>query len=434
MTRYVVVLSREAVQEEIERLSSSEALHNSESLCKLLRYLAEQSLSSPGATIKEYQIATEVFHRSSDFDPQLDSVIRVQAGRLRTKLASYYASEGEDDHIVVELPKGNYALHFRENGNKKPKPAEAPPSEPAPLHEQPAMPPPEVAAPSRLQSLALPVLAALLVVALIFIGYLLAGRKPAVVSPAIAVTPIEAPAAYHLFWSRFLGTPDEPWVVFSNATFVGRPETGLRYSNAASGSGDGSGGRIFDHYTGVGEVLAVHDLDDVFATLHGRVRVKRGSLFSLDDLKQNNLIFLGSPAENLTLRDIPSTSHFVFQRLSSGPRAGDLSIATISPHAGEPAFSLASPADQPLTEDYAVIGLKHGLEPSHMVLIIAGTTTFGTQGAVEYLCRQESLEELLARLGVKKAEDLRPFEALLRIRISRGVPVETTLVGVHQSD
>jgi hypothetical protein len=69
-----------------------------------------------------------------------------------------------------------------------------------------------------------------------------------------------------------------------------------------------------------------------------------------------------------------------------------------------------------------------------MVLIIAGTTTFGTQGAVEYLCRQESLEELLARLGVKKAEDLRPFEALLRIRISRGVPVETTLVGVHQSD
>jgi hypothetical protein len=208
----------------------------------------------------------------------------------------------------------------------------------------------------------------------------------------------------------------------------------MRYYNASAGAAGEAHGRFFDHYTGVGEVLAVHDLDDVFATLHGRVRVKRGSLFSLDDLKQNNLIFLGSPAENLTLRDIPSTTHFVFQRLASGPRSGDLSIATISPKAGEPAFSLASPADQPLTEDYAVIGLKHGLESQHVVLVIAGTTTFGTQGAVEYLCRQESLGELLSHLEVKKAEDLRPFEALLRIRISRGVPVETTLVGVHLSD
>ena len=96
-----VVLSREAVLEQVERLARSEVLHNSESLCKLLRYLAEQSLEHPGATIKEYQIATEVFHRSEDFDPQLDSVIRVQAGRLRTKLASYYAGDGTEDLIVV---------------------------------------------------------------------------------------------------------------------------------------------------------------------------------------------------------------------------------------------------------------------------------------------------------------------------------------------
>jgi len=430
VTRYVVVLTREAVFEEIERLSDSEALHNSESLCKLLRYLAEQSLDHPGATIKEYQIATEVFHRSSDFDPQLDSVIRVQAGRLRTKLASYYASEGEEDRLIVELPKGNYALHFRENPPKKSKPVEMPE---AALHEHHAVPS-EEEHPRPWPIPAIPVLGVLLAAALVCILFLLVGRKPAVVSQAAALDQSHAPAAYQIFWGHFLTTPDEPWVVFSNATFVGRPETGLRYYNSVSDPGGQSRGPVFDHYTGVGEVLAVHDLDDVFAALHGRVRVKRGSLFSLDDLKQNNLIFLGSPAENLTLRDIPSTSHFVFQRVASGPRTGDLSIATVSPQAGEPAFSLASPADQNLTEDYAVIGLKHGLEPSHLVLIIAGTTTFGTQGAVEYLCRQESLEELLSRLGVKKADDLHPFEALLRIRVSRGVPVESTLVAVHKND
>lgn len=418
------MFTRELVIEEIDRLSRSEALHNSESLCKLLRYLAEQSLDNPGAAIKEYQIATEVFHRSSDFDPQLDSVIRVQAGRLRTKLASYYGAEGENDRIIVELPKGNYALHFRETTLKKSKPSDAIDSR----HQQPSEQP-VIKEQPRLFTLAVPVLGALLIVAVACLVFLLVSRKPAGGS-SINAADSHAPAAFQNFWGQFLTTPDQPWVVFSNAAFVGRPETGMRYYKSASDTKE----KVFDHYTGVGEVLAVHNIDEVFSTLHGHVRVKRGSLFSLDDVKQNNLIFLGSPAENLTLLDIPSTTHFVFQRLASGPRAGDLAIATVSPQPGEPAFSVASPSEQPFTEDYAVVGLKHGLESSHLVLIIAGTTTFGTQGAVEYLCRQESLQELLSRLDVHKPGDLRPFEALLRIRVSHGVPVETTLVAYHKSN
>lgn len=416
------MLNREVVLEEIERLSASAALHNSESLCKLLRYLADQSLQNPGATIKEYQIATEVFHRSSDFDPQLDSVIRVQAGRLRTKIASYYAAEGKDDPVLIELPKGNYTLHFREN------PRKAKTADPATTHASEEHLSAEPAAGARRTPVLVPLLSVLLVLALIAIGVLLTGRKAVVAAPTV---PGQAPAPYRIFWGRFLASPEEPWVVFSNATFVGRPETGLRYANAPATTPAQPQGRVFDHYTGVGEVLAVHELDTVFATLHGRARVKRGSLFSLDDLKQNNLIFLGSPAENLTLRDIPTTRYFVFKRLTEGPRKGDLSIANVTPLAGEPQYSLASPSDQPLAEDYAIIGLKRGSESSRLVLIVAGTTTFGTEGGVEYLCRQDSLQELLNRLGVKKPEDLGPFEALLHIRISRGVPVETTLIAVR---
>ncbi|MDR3763207.1 MAG: hypothetical protein P4M01_03845 [Acidobacteriota bacterium] len=419
------MLNRETVLEEIERLSASAALHHSESLCKLLRYLAEQSLDNPGATIKEYQIATEVFHRSTDFDPQLDSVIRVQAGRLRTKLAAYYSSEGEEDRVFVELPKGNYTLHFRENP-KKIKSPETPAEVPAEDHSAFA------AAPnSRRPSLLVPVLGFLLLLAVAIIAALLLSRKPVAAAPAL-LTPAPAPAPYRLFWGRFLASPEEPWVVFSNATFVGRPETGLRYANAAATTPAESQGKVFDHYTGVGEVLAVHEIDGVFAALHAHARVKRGSLFSLDDLKQNNLIFLGSPAENLTLRDIPTTTSFVFKRLTEGPRKGDLSIANVAPQPGEPQFSLASPSEQTLTEDYAIIGLKRGNESSRLVLIVAGTTTFGTEGGVEYLCRPESLQDLLNRLGVKKPEDLSPFEALLRIRISRGVPVETTLIALRK--
>src|SRR5437763_16795458 len=98
--------------QQIEKLTKSHSLHSSESLCKLLHYLAEQSLDHPGSALKEYQIATEVLGRSAGFDPQSDSTVRVQAGRLRMKLAEYYTHEGPDDPIVVELPKGCYSLAF----------------------------------------------------------------------------------------------------------------------------------------------------------------------------------------------------------------------------------------------------------------------------------------------------------------------------------
>src|ERR1700738_4907707 len=108
----VQVPQREQYLAQIDRLLNSHVLHGSESLCKLLRYLAEHALDHPGSSLKEYQIATEVFGRSPNFDPQSDSTIRVQAGRLRLKIAEYYASEGAEDPIQVEIPKGTYVLSF----------------------------------------------------------------------------------------------------------------------------------------------------------------------------------------------------------------------------------------------------------------------------------------------------------------------------------
>src|SRR5579863_3751827 len=108
--------------QQIDNIIKSHSLRGSESLCKLLQYLAKQSLSDPEAPLKEYQIATEVYGRHADFDPQTDSTIRVQAGRLRVKLADYYATEGAADPIVVKIPKGNYHLIF-ESRSVEAKPA-----------------------------------------------------------------------------------------------------------------------------------------------------------------------------------------------------------------------------------------------------------------------------------------------------------------------
>ena len=423
----VTVLDRTLIESEIEKLVNSPVLHGSESLCKLLRYVAQHALDHPGAPLKEYQIATEVFGRQDSFDPQLDSMVRVQAGRLRAKLAEYYSGEAAaEDPVIVELPKGTYVLAFhpRVPGAKNHSTPGQDQRHDSQLREEHAASAQQI---PRKWAIAVGVLAVLLAAALTVMAALLFPRKAGETSANLNRAGI--PAAFPTFWKGFLTGTEEPWVIFSNARFAGRPDIGMRYYVPSRDAGEA----ILDHYTGVGEVLAVHELDRVFALLHQEIRVKRGSLFSLDDAKNNDLIFIGSPSENLTLLDIPSTQEFTFRQIPSGTRRGNTEIVNVHPRAGEPKEFLASPNTEPLTEDYAVVALVRGINEGRSELILAGTTTLGTQAAVEYVSRQQSLEELLLRLSVSKSGDLKPFEAVLRVKIVRGVPVQTELIALRKS-
>ena len=178
-------------------------------------------------------------------------------------------------------------------------------------------------------------------------------------------------------------------------------------------------------------MLAVHALDGVFGQLKTELRVKRGSLFSLDDAENTDLIFIGSPSENLTLLDVPSSKEFVFRKVNDGPRAGNMEIVNVHPGQGEPLTYIATPGNIPLTEDYAVVALVHGLNPEHSELILAGTTTIGTQAAVEFVTRESYLSSLLERMKVRKTSDLRPFEAVIQVKVARGVPVGSSLVALR---
>jgi hypothetical protein len=414
------VSERDRLLEQINRLVSSQALHSSESLCKLLRYLAKHVVDHPGTPIKEFQIATEVFGRPDDFDPQLDSMVRVQAGRLRSKLTEYYSSDGLEDPIVVELPKGTYVLSFHHRNNST---AKSPQGITNGVVSKEAL---ETSSERRWGTEVIS-LSIFLAAAILVIVWLMATRNASPAGLASEVEPV--PAAFRVFWKGFTSGPEEPWVVFSNAAFIGRPETGMRYRDATRDAG----AYILDHYTGVGEVLAVHELDRVFGLLHRRIRVKRGSLFSLDDAKNNNLIFIGSPVENLSLLEIPGTQEFVFEQFTAGPRKGDHAIINRHPQPDEGKEFFATPSGVPLTEDYALLGLVKGMNQGQSVLILAGNTTIGTQAAVEYVCRQSSLEELLLRLSVSQNGDLKPFEAVIRAKVARGVPVETELVAIRKT-
>jgi hypothetical protein len=413
---------------QIDKIVHSHSLRKAESLCKLLLYLADHAITHPGVSLKEYQIATEVFGRPATFDPQTDAAIRVQAGRLRLKLSEYYSHEGLADPIIVEMPNGVYALTFHQRETPaliaQPVPVAALPSL---VEAHASRRSAEIsAAPttSRKSIVVASVLALALAVSLAVIAVLTMSLRNRAARPS---EPTPA-AALRTFWTQFVSGPDAPRVIFSNAAFVGRPETGMRYMDPAHDSRD----VILDHYTGVGEVLAVHELDKVFAQLNHSIEVKRGSLFTLDDAKENNLIFVGSPAENLTLLDVPGSQEFVFKRLEAGPHKGELGIVNVHPEAGQPEIFYPSNSSQPLTEDYAIIALVHGLNPERHMLILAGTTTIGTQAAVEYVCEKDSLEELLRNLSVRTGSDVKPFEALLRVRVARGVPVGVQLVAVRR--
>jgi hypothetical protein len=419
----VRLTERTQFQAEIEKLVASHALHGSESLCKLLRYLGKHAMEHPGVPVKEYQIATEVFGRQADFDPQLDSMVRVQAGRLRTKLSEYYNTEGAADRLIVELPKGSYAVAFHERTNG------------AGLHANGGVatgawannPVESVAAAAKRRYL-VPTLSVALVGTIAVIGWMGWARPSAGVpgtSEAGASAPVPEPI--RIFWKGFARGPEEPWVIFSNAAFVGRPNSGMRYYDAAKDSK----APILDHYTGVGEVLAVHYLDTVFAQLHRELRVKRGSLFSLDDAKNNDLIFIGSPSENLTLLEIPSTTEFVFKKVESGPQEGNVEIVNVHPAKGEAANYILGPSNTALAADYAVVALVKGINPEHSELILAGTTTIGTQAAVEFVTRENYLDELLKKMNVKQPSELKPFEAVIQVKVAKGVPVESTLVALR---
>jgi hypothetical protein len=403
---------------QIEKITHSHTLRKAESLCKLLRYLADHALTQPNVSLKEYQIAVEVFGRPENFDPQVDSAIRVQAGRLRLKLLDYYSHEGLTDPIIVEMPNGGYALSFHNREMLVPIAVPAPTRFPLPVES----PKPRSSARGwivAVTSLSLALGAALAAVAALSVALNSAGTRPQ--------SEAAVPVALRGFWSQFAASPDAPLVIFSNAAFVGRPETGMRYLDPARDRHD----LILDHYTGVGEVLAIHELDRVFNLLNRSIELKRGSLFTLDEAKRNDLIFVGSPAENLALLDLPGSQEFVFERLDSSPHKGDLAIVNVHPEPGQPPVFYPSDSSQPLTEDYAIIALVHGLNPARHVLILAGTTTIGTQAAVEYVCARYSVEELLRRLAVPVGDEVKPFEALLRVKVTRGVPVGTQLVAVR---
>lgn len=102
-----------SVQEELQRILASPTFLNARRPSEFLRFIVEGTLAGQ-ERIKEYLIGVEVFDRPQDYDPKDDPVVRIEAGRLRKKLAEYYAGPGANDTLIIDLPKGGYVPVFYE--------------------------------------------------------------------------------------------------------------------------------------------------------------------------------------------------------------------------------------------------------------------------------------------------------------------------------
>ena len=105
--------SPEDVRAQVEKILLHSEFAKSERIQDFLRFIVEEKLGGRAEGLKGYTIGVEVFGRDESFNPQIDPIVRVDAGRLRRKLQLYYSEEGRNDPIYIEVPKGSYVPVWR---------------------------------------------------------------------------------------------------------------------------------------------------------------------------------------------------------------------------------------------------------------------------------------------------------------------------------
>lgn len=414
-----------ACLDQVDRLTSSPFLHGSEAHCRLLRFLAEHTVNSSSMPLKEYQIATEGLGRPAGFDPISDASVRVQIARLRVKLAQHYSSVGSNDPIVVEIPKGRYEVSFR-NRPLSLEDTSAAEKISAPIPQIPNAPVANHRSRTVLIAV-LPFLAGILVTLGVLIP-LLGNRQTA--SHNVSTSQTTRPqTALEVFWGPFVHAPEEPFVVFRNRALIGDLDVGMRRFDPSRDNPN----RQVQRYTGVGEVMGMLELARLFDRFGSEFRAKRDSLFTIDDAREYNLIFVGSPDETLGLNEIPGPTEFTVSRLETSPQTR---LAIIDKHPGSARTSVyaRSFGEEGTETDYALVALKRGLDQSHWILFLEGTSSVATQAAVDYACNERSATVLLNRLHFTSSAAIKPFEGLLRVKIAHDVPVESVLLTLRETN
>jgi len=366
---------RASVLAHLDQILDSPAFSGSRRRQAFLRYVVEQTLAGSGASIKERNIAVDVFERADDFDAQSASIVRVTGSEVRKRLAQAYAS-GIDGSVRIELPLGSYqpVFHFD------------PEAEPASQSNAYAQTVERRKLPRRLPQLLLlgGVCAALATGIFLFAGM------------------ARGTAGTDLVWQPFLNR-DQP-VLISLATVT---------SPTAKG-GDGMS------FVGTGGALAAARFAEHLALHHQPFALKFGNDASFSDLKRSPAVLIGGTRWS---DEMMSTMRFRIERNDQGKGVVDSQQANRR-------WSDHGPGAAPNSvEGYSIVTRLLHSDSGHPVILIVGLDPRDTQAGVEFLSDDRLFEKFTGNAPPDWAR--RNFQVVLHDRIFGNSPGSLNVVASH---
>jgi hypothetical protein len=411
-------LAAEAIRAQVERLLLSKAFETSEVHRRLLTYLAEKTLAGESDRLKEYIVGLEAFGKPPSYDPKHDSIVRLQVGRLRQKIAAYYQEEAHGDTILVSLPKGGFRLQFEE----------------MPAGEN-GVPPVPVTAPAGRRPTLL--LAAALAAAVVWAGaasvqLLRAHRDLAVITDRWNPE-LEA------LWAPFLHADRSVLVCLGTPTFVRFTDYGFfRDPNANSWEEVQNSERmntvrhalpardIYPWYafTGAGEASAAISISKLLATRKREILVTRSNLLSWQQVTDSDVVFVGPPKFNPQLQAAALNYDIVVE-----PKG----VRNLKPRPGEPVYleDRIVTGRQAEGETHALITFTRGLSGVGDMLILGGNASADTMAAGEWLTQPWRARELVQRLRNSRGELPASYQVVIKVVFRQGIPVRSSYVFHH---
>jgi len=428
-------VSVEEVRAELDAILHSPGFERSEKLQRFLRYVCELTLQGESSKLNEYLIGSEVFQRGADYSPTEDSVVRRQAHTLRQKLHEYYASNGRQHTVRIELPVGRYVPVFRRRQEEfLPIPANAP----------------DAVSKKRWIQLGSKTFAVVLGSIILFAGGWALGRKTALSSGDRSTSAVSRAAQE--IWGNWLATGNEAVICLSNPLTAviqhfPRPLPMVSVPIRGRASGDlekllkeffkfPAGGNVYVSpamaKSNTGEAIAAVHLTRLFSRAGGAVRVTQSRFLGWEDLRRDNLIVLGHSDANQWADRLLNKYPLQLAKTSENtPR----SIVNTRPAPGEPSSYHITYSDKEGEGDqeYALVSMLPGVQGSQRLLLISGLNTQATQIATEYLTTESTLEQLLAKL--READPahrgLWHFQAVLKTEVHDKVPMKASLVALR---
>ena len=436
--------------QQLDKISKSATFSGSENLISFLQFLVKETVGNPDAQVKEHAIATAVFGRSNDFDPRIDSVVRVQAKRLRQKLQEYYETEGKADSILIELPKGHYKITFSliepppEVAIEAISETDLPVETISPLILQQ---PETVTAvgQSREKVYRNALISVAIILAVVVASWVFVGSKNQPLGPAVVENKLG------IIWEPFLKDTASTLVVLSNPPLYrfsndSDPESLLKDSMKIPKDQiskltkelkskpvlrqDREPRLILssEDYTGMGEAIGLFQVTNLLQSAGKNIILKQSRTISAEDLKNHNVILLGSAWVNDWVEKLPIKEDFTYSVhatiLNNAPQTGEA-------REYRPVFNQQTGE---LVQDYALITVRPGVSDAYRIMTLSGILSEGTQAAAEYVTRKENLETLNQRLHLISPPGQQPkyYQVLLKVDVDNNIPTTVSVLAVHR--